>query len=63
MQFEQIFNDNRRFLWGLCYSMTGSAADADDILQETFVRLLQRLPADTEEPLRPWLARRGEFKP
>jgi RNA polymerase sigma-70 factor (ECF subfamily) len=57
MQLEQIFNENRRFLWGLCYRMTGSAADSDDILQETFVRLLQRPPADTDEPLRPWLAR------
>ena len=57
MQLEQIFKDNRRFLWGLSYRMTGSAADADDVLQETFVRLLQRPPADTEEPLRPWLVR------
>jgi RNA polymerase sigma-70 factor (ECF subfamily) len=37
--------------------MTGSAADADDILQETFVRLLQKPPAKTDEPLRPWLVR------
>jgi len=37
--------------------MTGSAADADDVLQETFVRLMQKPPADTEEPLRPWLVR------
>ena len=57
MQFEQTFNENRRFLWGLCYRMTGSAADADDILQETFVRLLQKPPANTDEPLRPWLVR------
>jgi RNA polymerase sigma-70 factor (ECF subfamily) len=57
MQLEQIFEENRRFLWGLCYRMTGSAADADDILQETFVRLLQQPPADTDEPLRPWLVR------
>ncbi|HEY9284488.1 MAG TPA: sigma-70 family RNA polymerase sigma factor [Pyrinomonadaceae bacterium] len=57
MQLEQVFNENRRFLWGLCYRMTGSAADSDDILQETFVRLLQKPPANTDEPLRPWLAR------
>ena len=57
MQLEQVFNENRRFLWGLCYRMTGSGSDADDILQETFVRLLQTPPARTEEPLRPWLVR------
>lgn len=57
MQLEQIFNDNRRLLWGLSYRMTGSAADSDDILQETFVRLLQKPPANTDEPLRPWLVR------
>ena len=57
MQLEQIFNENRRFLWGLSYRMTGSAADSDDILQETFVRLMQKPPANTDEPLRPWLVR------
>jgi len=57
MRLEQIFNENQRFLWGLSYRMTGSAADADDVLQETFVRLLQKPPADTDGPLRPWLVR------
>ena len=57
MKLEQVFKENQRFLWGLCYRMTGSAADSDDILQETFVRLLQKPPADTDEPLRPWLVR------
>lgn len=57
MRLEQIFNENQKFLWGLSYRMTGSTADADDVLQETFVRLMQKPPADTEEPLRPWLAR------
>lgn len=57
MLLEQIFNENRKFLWGLSYRMTGSAADADDVLQETFVRLMQNPPANTLEPLRPWLVR------
>jgi RNA polymerase sigma-70 factor (ECF subfamily) len=57
MQLERIFNENRKFLWGLSYRMTGSAADSDDILQETFVRLLQKPPTNTDEPLRPWLVR------
>lgn len=57
MRLEQIFNENQKFLWGLSYRMTGSAADADDVLQETFVRLMQKPPANTDEPLRPWLVR------
>ena len=35
---------HRSFLWGLCYRLTGSAADADDLVQETFVRALERPP-------------------
>ena len=54
---EQSFKDDERFLWGLCYRLTGSAADADDLVQETFVRALERPPRDQTEPLRPWLVR------
>ncbi|HEX8922474.1 MAG TPA: sigma-70 family RNA polymerase sigma factor [Pyrinomonadaceae bacterium] len=57
MRLEQIFNENQKFLWGLSYRMTGSAADAEDVLQETFVRLMQKPPANVDEPLRPWLVR------
>lgn len=60
------FETHRTFLWGLCYRMTGSAADADDLVQETFVRALQRpearraeagLPDDEVHGWRPWLTR------
>jgi len=49
------FERHKRFLWGLCYRMLGSAADADDLVQETFARALARPPRHTDEPLRPWL--------
>jgi RNA polymerase sigma-70 factor (ECF subfamily) len=57
MQLEHVFDENRRFLWALSYRMTGNAADADDIVQETFIRTLQNPPSNTEEPLRPWLVK------
>jgi RNA polymerase sigma-70 factor (ECF subfamily) len=51
------FHEHERYLWGLCYRLTGSAAEADDLVQDTFVRAMERPPARTDEPLRPWLVR------
>ena len=53
----QTFDEHKRVLWGMCYRMTGSAADADDIVQDTFVKALERPPADMEAPIRPWLVK------
>ena len=47
----------RTFLFGLCYRMTGTASDAEDVVQETFVRALEKPPRDVESALRPWLVR------
>jgi RNA polymerase sigma-70 factor (ECF subfamily) len=51
------FNEHERFLWGVCYRMTGSAADADDLVQDTFVRALEKPPRRQDDPWRPWLVR------
>jgi RNA polymerase sigma-70 factor (ECF subfamily) len=48
------FEEHRTFLWGLCYRVTGSAPDADDVVQETFIRALEHAPKDLTEPRR-WL--------
>lgn len=52
-----LYEEHERFLWGLCYRLTGSAADADDLVQTTFVRAMESSPARTDEPWRPWLTR------
>jgi RNA polymerase sigma-70 factor (ECF subfamily) len=48
------FDEHRQFLWGVCYRVTGSAADADDAVQETFIRALRHAPKELAEPRR-WL--------
>jgi RNA polymerase sigma factor (sigma-70 family) len=50
------FEDHRAFLWGLSFRVTGSAADADDVVQETFVKAYQHAPAQLADPRR-WLTR------
>lgn len=57
MSLEDTFKTHRGMLWGLCYRLTGCAADADDIVQETFLRVLEHSPSLSHESWRPWLVR------
>ena len=50
-----VYAEHRPFLWSLCYRMLGSAADADDVVQDTFVRAIERPPQRADLPIRPWL--------
>jgi len=52
-----LYAKHRGFLWSLCYRMVGSAADAEDVVHETFVRAIEHPPRRIDEPLRPWLAK------
>lgn len=51
---EDDFREHSAHVWAIAYRVTGSAADADDLVQETFVRAMS---AKRAEELRPWLAR------
>ena len=53
----ELYEGNRSYLWGLCYRMTGNATDADDLVQETFVKALEHPPKRLDLPMRPWLVR------
>jgi RNA polymerase sigma-70 factor (ECF subfamily) len=53
----QELEPHRRALWTLAYRMTGVAADADEVVQDTFERALTTPPADRSRELLPWLVR------
>lgn len=57
MQDEALFVEQRQRLFGLAYRLTGSAEDAEDAVQEAFVRLLEggAAPAAGERAF--WLVR------
>jgi len=41
--FETLIRDYQRMIHSLCFRMTGSLADADDLAQETFIHAYQHL--------------------
>jgi len=56
-EVESAFQSLRGSLWGLAYRLTGVAADADDVVQETFARAIERPPHDPGDGGRRWLFR------
>lgn len=53
----ELFAEHRRYLWSVCYRLTGDVLDAEDLVQATFERAMERPPEDLERPWRPWLTR------
>ena len=56
--FARLYQAHAKAIHALAYRLTGNAAAAEDITQDTFLKMLGFLPglrADT--PLRPWLKR------
>jgi RNA polymerase sigma-70 factor (ECF subfamily) len=54
-----LYRAHRARVWAIAYRMTGSAADADDLAQETFARALASPPKDTTDvtAVGPWLVK------
>jgi RNA polymerase sigma-70 factor (ECF subfamily) len=56
-EIDALFRSERGRLWGLAYRLTGSAEDADDVVQEAFVRYLAQPPEGAPAAGAAWLAR------
>ena len=51
--FAAFYERTKRAVWSYAYRATGHAADADDIVQEAFCRIIAaEIDADDEEALR-----------
>lgn len=49
---------HRRFLWGVCYELTGDQDAADDLLSEIIMHLHARFDKyDPARPFEPWARR------
>ena len=57
IDFSRLYEEEQSVLWGYCYRLSGNAAEAEDLVQDTFVRAMERPPADLSRPWRPWLVR------
>ena len=55
--FSAFYANHARQLWAYAYRVTGNGADADDIVQESFLRLLRSGPATNDEERRRFLYR------
>jgi RNA polymerase sigma factor (sigma-70 family) len=49
--FAALYDRHERRAYNLCYRITGSAEDAADATQETFLKVLERLPSLSEREL------------
>lgn len=57
-QFERLVRDSHERAYGLAYRLAGNRADADDLLQETYLRAFRFLHRyDTSLPFVSWLYR------
>lgn len=55
---DSLINNYGKRLYGLCMTLCRNASDADDLYQDTWLRVIANFDKyDTEKPFEPWLTR------
>lgn len=55
---QKLFEDHADYVFKTAYMLTRSATMADDITQETFIRIFEKYHTyDSSKPIKPWLYR------
>jgi RNA polymerase sigma-70 factor (ECF subfamily) len=55
--FEMLFRKHQDYIYNLLFQLTGDPAEADDLAQETFIRVYEKLPSfRAESSLRTWVS-------
>lgn len=58
VSLRSLVDQYQGLLFGLCYRLIGNRQDAEDIVQEVFLRAFRSLDGwDATRPLKPWLAK------
>jgi RNA polymerase sigma-70 factor (ECF subfamily) len=57
LEFEAVYREHADYVYNLAYRLSGSPGDADDLLQETFIRVYRYLSGYAGGSLRGWLRR------
>lgn len=56
--FEALFQKHQKYIYNLLFQLTGDPSYADDLAQETFIRVYEKLPTfRAESSLRTWVSR------
>lgn len=58
--FKELFNKNSKVIYHLCYGYTGDSSSANDLMQETFIKVWQNLDRfKNQSQISTWIYRIG----
>lgn len=57
LRFRRLVHKHQRQMFALAYSLLGNSAEAEDVVQEVFIKLWEHLSGLEKSRVKPWLLR------